>query len=94
MDEAAVLRALAQLPEGITELYFHPATISGAEIAATMAGYRHEDELHALVSPRVRAELERQGLPRGGFADLLSEKAPRGPTERTAALEKVGSGLS
>jgi hopanoid biosynthesis associated protein HpnK len=70
MDEAAVLRALDRLESGITEIYFHPATESGAAIAPTMARYRHADELAALTSPRVRAMLEASRVPRGGFADL------------------------
>jgi hypothetical protein len=37
-----------------------------------MPGYRHAEELAALLSPRVRAAVERLDLPLGGFADLLS----------------------
>jgi hypothetical protein len=36
-----------------------------------MRGYRHADELAALLSPRVRAALERAANRRGGFADVL-----------------------
>jgi hopanoid biosynthesis associated protein HpnK len=71
MDEAVVLRALDQLPAGVTEIYLHPATESGAVIAPSMPGYRHADELSALLSPRVRAAVERLGIPRGGFSDLF-----------------------
>ena len=35
-----------------------------------MPDYRHEDELAALLSPRVRAEIERQGIQRIAFSDL------------------------
>jgi hopanoid biosynthesis associated protein HpnK len=71
MDEAVVLRALEALPGGVTEIYLHPATQSGSAIAPSMPGYRHADELAALLSPRVRAAVERLGIPRGGFCDLF-----------------------
>lgn len=74
MDEAALLSALGALTDGVTEIYLHPGVESGAAIAASMDGYRHADELAALLSPRVRAALDQlgqRGLRRGGFADLL-----------------------
>jgi len=55
MDEAKMLEIVARLPPGVTEIYLHPATESGSEIAASMSQYRHADELAALLSPRVRA---------------------------------------
>jgi hopanoid biosynthesis associated protein HpnK len=58
MTEPRLLRLLAMLPEGSTEIYFHPATRQDAPIAATMAAYRHTDELAALTSPRIRTALE------------------------------------
>ncbi|MBL6749938.1 MAG: hopanoid biosynthesis-associated protein HpnK [Nevskia sp.] len=70
MDEATLLRALDCLGGGITEIYLHPATVSGAAIAPSMQGYRHADELAALLSPRVRAAVARLDLRRGGFADF------------------------
>ncbi|KDP86093.1 hypothetical protein CF70_009325 [Cupriavidus sp. SK-3] len=72
MDEATLLAALARLPAGVGEIYFHPAVVSGAEVTATMRGYRHADELAALLSPRVRAALDRTVPRRGGFADVLA----------------------
>ncbi len=71
MDEAALLAILARLPAGVTEVYLHPATRSGREVAQSMAGYRHADELAALRSPRVRAALEQGAVPTGGFLDSL-----------------------
>jgi hopanoid biosynthesis associated protein HpnK len=71
MDEATLLAALAGLQAGVTEIYLHPALASGAEVAPSMAGYRHGDELAALLSPRVRVALDQVALRRGGFADLL-----------------------
>jgi hopanoid biosynthesis associated protein HpnK len=70
MDEAAVLAALDDLTGGVTEFYFHPATLSGGIIAPAMKGYRHADELAALVSARVRAKVHALAVPTGGYADL------------------------
>jgi len=72
MDEAVLLAALARLPDGVGEIYLHPAVISGAHIAPSMDGYRHADELAALLSPRVRAALDIATRRRGGFADVLA----------------------
>lgn len=73
MDEGSVLEVLARLPPGSTELYLHPATQGGARISASMHAYRHDAELHALLSPRVRAALAAlaaSGTACGGYADL------------------------
>jgi hopanoid biosynthesis associated protein HpnK len=56
-DEGRLLRLIPELPEGESELYFHPATGRDAVIDRWMPGYRHADELAALVSPTVRAAL-------------------------------------
>ncbi len=77
MDEAALLQVLARLPAGVTEIYLHPgvATVTAVPLAPSMAGYRHADELAALLSPRVRAVLEDMAVRRGGFADVLAPAA-------------------
>jgi len=41
MDEAKLLAILERLPEGVTEIYLHPATESGSAIAASMSTYAH-----------------------------------------------------
>jgi hopanoid biosynthesis associated protein HpnK len=72
MDERTLLEVLTRLPEGVTEIYLHPATRSGTAIAASMHGYRHEAELAALTSPQVRDALGRAGAVCGGYGDLSS----------------------
>ncbi len=74
MDERTLLEILARLPPGVTEIYLHPATESGAAIAESMRGYRHADELAALVSPRVRAALAAANVSRGGYRDLPHQR--------------------
>ncbi|MBW4051075.1 MAG: hopanoid biosynthesis-associated protein HpnK [Proteobacteria bacterium] len=81
MDEARLLEILGKLPEGVTEIYLHPGVESGAAIAASMSGYRHADELAALVSPRVRAAIGACGAATGGFRQI----SPRSREERHAA---------
>lgn len=75
MDEGKLLAVLARLPAGITEIYLHPATVSGDTIAASMSGYRHADELAALLSPRVREAVAAAGVGRGGYVDALRARA-------------------
>lgn len=65
MDEARLLETLARLPAGLTEIYCHPATRNG--LTPTMPGYRHTDELAALLSPRVREAVARLGCAPRGF---------------------------
>lgn len=69
-DEAALLSAIARLPPGLHEIYLHPATRRG--LTATMAGYRHDDELAALLSPRVRDAIAARGIVTGRWADFLA----------------------
>jgi hypothetical protein len=81
MDEARLLEILARLPDGATEIYLHPAVDSGAAIAPSMSGYRHTEELAALLSPRVRAAVAACGAATGSFTRLATALA----TERRAA---------
>ncbi len=74
MDETKLLMILARLPPGVTEIYLHPAVQSGPAIALSMTGYRHADELAALLSPRVRAAVALGGCGHGGYADLVRER--------------------
>ncbi len=70
MTEARVLRILDVLPDGVSEIYFHPAAGRDAVIDATMPEYEHEAELAALLSPAVRARLAAVGAVRCGYGDL------------------------
>jgi hopanoid biosynthesis associated protein HpnK len=55
--EPRLLRLLDNLPDGNSELYFHPAAGRDALLDTLMPGYEHEAELAALLSPAVRARL-------------------------------------
>ncbi|HYZ43067.1 MAG TPA: hopanoid biosynthesis-associated protein HpnK [Stellaceae bacterium] len=60
MREEKLLGLLAHLPDGISEIYCHPAIRRG------------EDELAALLSPRVKNLISMLGIRPIGYSDLLS----------------------
>jgi hopanoid biosynthesis associated protein HpnK len=72
MTEERVLRLLPCLPDGDSEIYFHPATRRTARLAATMPGYRHSDELAALLSPAVDERIAALGIGRITYDDLAA----------------------
>ena len=68
--DASRLRAtLAALPEGVTEIYTHPATDAWP---GSTPGYRYRDELAALTDDGARAMLVRHGIAMGTFAEHAS----------------------
>lgn len=68
MNEACLLDCVARLPNGVTEIYCHPASRTG--ITPTMATYCHTEELAALLSPRVAAAIDQADIERIAFRDL------------------------
>jgi hopanoid biosynthesis associated protein HpnK len=70
MSLELVLRYIRDLPPGITELHFHPATGRSPEIDATMSGYRHEEEFQVLTSGQLLEALQDAGIQRLSFSDL------------------------
>ncbi|QIE23904.1 Chitooligosaccharide deacetylase [Caballeronia sp. SBC1] len=84
MDELAFIKALGTLPDGVNEIYCHPAIPGDGALAPSMSDYRHADELTALVSPRVAAAMDAMGLARGGFSDVFpATVSPVEPALRT-----------
>lgn len=59
LDVPQLLQILTQLPQGVTEIYLHPSL--------------HNQELAALLDPRVRAAMTASGAVCGGYRDLRSE---------------------
>ncbi len=70
MTTDLVLRLVPHLPDGVTEIHFHPSTRSCAEIERTMPAYCHEDEFEALTSKKVMEAFEAAGIQRIAFSDL------------------------
>lgn len=62
MTEEYLLSVLENLQEGTTEIYFHPGCLPDEEISRRMPDYKHEQELAALLSPRVRERLQQLGI--------------------------------
>ena len=69
-DEASFLAAIATLPDGVSEAYFHPATTHDPEFAATMPGYDHPGELAALLSGKARAAIAQRNIQLINYSDL------------------------
>jgi chitin disaccharide deacetylase len=60
------------LPNGISEIYLHPAT---GPFAGGAPGYRYRDEFDALMAPEVGAACKDGSLRLGGFRDFLVSPA-------------------
>ena len=82
MVEGRLLRLLPQLPHGVSEIYFHPATIRSTVLRAAMPGYRHEEELAALLSPAAKSLVAELGIRLGGYSDLATGAGSRQPGRR------------
>jgi hopanoid biosynthesis associated protein HpnK len=74
MVEERVLGLLPHLPQGVSEIYFHPATRRTPALAAAMPGYRHTEELGALLSPAVRRRIDELGIGLIGYGDLTAAR--------------------
>jgi len=75
MTEERVLRQLAHLPHGVSEMYFHPAVAKWDGMDPGMAGYACEEEFRALTSATVADALRQNGIQRISFSDLASQSA-------------------
>jgi hypothetical protein len=62
VDEDYLLRLVPRLPRGVSELYAHPATGGSGRV-----------ELEALLSSRVREQLERERIELVRYQDCLSD---------------------
>lgn len=72
MVEDRLLALLPHLPDGVSEIYCHPAVCG----AALVPGYRHADELTALLSPLVRQLVAELGLRLVRYRDLTEAPEP------------------
>jgi hopanoid biosynthesis associated protein HpnK len=62
LTESLLLGLLDHLPDGVSEIYCHPATRNWEGEDNLPACYRPERELEALLSPAVKMAMERRGL--------------------------------
>jgi hopanoid biosynthesis associated protein HpnK len=68
MNRTRLVNLIERLPEGLTEIYSHPARAGG--FAGAAEGYRYADELAAILAPDAIAAAGRAGLRCGGYADF------------------------
>jgi hopanoid biosynthesis associated protein HpnK len=70
MTEDRLLRLIPHLPDGLSEIYFHPATGRDPTLDTLMPSYEHTAELAALLSPALRCAIEEAGVMRTSFSDI------------------------
>jgi hypothetical protein len=60
---------IRNLPDGLNEIYLHPAT---AEFTGAAPGYRYREEFDALMAPDIVAACRSSWLRLGGFGNFLN----------------------
>jgi len=68
MTKNLVLRIIDNLPDGLTEIGFHPATRRSKETDASMPNYRHVDEFLALTDESVLEAVSARKIQRIAFS--------------------------
>jgi hopanoid biosynthesis associated protein HpnK len=67
MTGARLAGLIRHLPDGLSEIYMHPAT---GPYAGSAPGYQYQGELAALIDPRLPDLMAEVGIRRGGFCDF------------------------
>ena len=70
MDLNLVLRLLKYLPQGVTEIYFHPGAYGRPKADHSLEGNPAEDEFEVLTSPAIQQVLLAFNIQRIAFSDL------------------------
>jgi hopanoid biosynthesis associated protein HpnK len=70
MTEERLLRLLPHLPDGVSEIYLHPAAERTSALLAAMPGYRQQEELAALLSPSLRSRIVELGIRLVSYTDF------------------------
>ena len=65
---------IRNLPNGLSEIYLHPAT---GPFAGAAPGYHYREELDALMAPEIVAASRDSSLRLGGFGDFLGSATAR-----------------
>lgn len=81
MTRDRLRRLIENLPDGLSEIYLHPAT---AAYVGGAPGYRYREELDALTASEVAAACRQSALELGGFGDFTAPRA-QGPSLHRAA---------
>ena len=72
MDTEKLVRAIANLPDGVAEIYLHPSTVTRAvaDIPHPSSAPSPEQEYRALIHPRVARAVEKFGVRLTSFSEL------------------------
>jgi hopanoid biosynthesis associated protein HpnK len=70
LTEERVLQILRELPDGVTEIFFHPAVGAFAGADAGTESFHWSGELAALQSPAVRSAIERGAIESVTYGEL------------------------
>lgn len=73
-DKLRMQRVLSKLPNGLSELYCHPATLDS--FPGSAPGYHYLDELEALLDPVVAGTLRRGPAVTGNFRKFSDPEGP------------------
>lgn len=69
MTASRLAGVIEHLPEGLSEIYLHPAVSD--RFAGAVAGCEYAEEFAALIDPAVIEAAKAQGVTLGGFADFV-----------------------
>ena len=70
MVEARTLRLIPHLPDGVSEIYFHPAAERTPSLVPAVHPYRRAEELATLLSPVLRSRITELGIRLVSYSDL------------------------
>jgi hopanoid biosynthesis associated protein HpnK len=70
MTVTRVRGLIDNLPDGLSEIYMHPAT---GDYPGSASGYRYGEELAALTDSQLPARLAANGIRLGGFSDFSTQ---------------------
>ena len=86
MTKARLQGLIRALPDGLSEIYLHPAT--SGDFPGAAAHYAYKEELQALLDRDVLAAAHEPSIGLGGFTDFVS---PAGSSECYAAASATAS---
>ena len=72
MTEDRLLQLIPRLPQGLSEIYFHPAAGRDALLDRLMPDYDHEGEMACLLSPALGRAVEAAGIQRTTYAETVA----------------------
>jgi len=82
MTHARLAGIVRHLPEGVSEIYLHPAT---GPYHGAARGYRYAEELQALTAPEVITACHDPSLRLGGYGDFVTTRTAGGRVARPHA---------